>query len=109
MREKQKRKELIIIICSLGLIIASLVYTFLPLNIEVVNTKLPDDNIIDLFFTLFEVQATIAVLSISIIAIITGFQSESIHGISITHYVTTLKPYILKHKYLMITYFYLLQ
>ena len=102
MKRKRLRKELIILVVSVGLILISLLYTCLPIDIGFINTRLQYSDQLDLLFTLFGIQATIATLSISIIAIITGFQSKSVCGVSVTHYVTSLKPCIFKHKVLMI-------
>ena len=88
---------------SVGLILISLLYTCLPIDIGFINTRLQYSDQLDLLFTLFGIQATIATLSISIIAIITGFQSKSVCGVSVTHYVTSLKPCIFKHKVLIIS------
>ncbi len=68
---------------------------FLNINLDTTSSR-------ELFYTLFSVQATFSVLSISIIAIITGYQHESIYGISVTSYITSLKPKIFKHRNLMI-------
>lgn len=102
MKRKRLKKELIILVVSVGLILISLLYACLPIDIGFINTRLQYSDQLDLLFTLFGIQATIATLSISIIAIITGFQSKSVCGVSVTHYVTSLKPCIFKHKVLMI-------
>lgn len=103
MKKKQLRKELIIV-CALGALffiscLYSKTYIF---NIDFINIKFVSPEREDLLFNLFTVQATIAALSISIIAIITGFQTDNYYGISVTNYITTCKPVIFKHKNLMI-------
>ena len=101
-RGKQQKIELIYIAVSALLLLLSIIYTFTPLNIPAFNISLTPERQSELFINLFAVQATIAALSISIIAIITGFQTESVYGVTVTHYVTTLKPILFKHKVLMI-------
>lgn len=101
-KKKQLFKEIIILSISSVIVLLSICYTILPINIGLINTTLDHEDWFNLIINLFTIQATIATLSISIIAIITGFQSKSVCGITITHYVTTLKPCILKHKTLMI-------
>ena len=85
-----------------SLVIVSLSILYTVFNIDYINTTLKGTEWKELIINLFTIQATIATLSISIIAIITGFQSKSVCGITVTHYVTSLKPCILKHKVLMI-------
>lgn len=101
-KKKQLSREIKILIASSVIVILSILYTVLPINFDLINTVLTDVEWKDLIINLFTIQATVATLSISIIAIITGFQSKSVCGITVTHYVTTLKPCILKHKVLMI-------
>ena len=101
-RRKQLKKELSYITIFAGLILISVWYSYSSISIDLINIVLEHSERMDLLFNLFTVQATIAALSISIIAIITGFQTESVYGVSITNYVTSLKPYFFKHKNLMI-------
>ena len=101
-KTKQQKNEWIIIIISAVFLLLSVLYTFTPLNIRFLNIPLSPEYQHDLFVNLFTIQATIAALSISIIAIITGFQTESVYGITVTNYITSLKPILFKHKYLMI-------
>ena len=101
-KKKQLFKEIIILTISSVIVLLSVCYTIYPINFRLINTTLNHEEWSDLIINLFTIQATIATLSISIIAIITGFQSKSVCGITVTHYVTTLKPCILKHKVLMI-------
>ncbi len=56
------------------------------------------ENVEDLFFALFSVQASVAVASTAIISIITGLTNESILGISISEYLAEIKPRVLKHR-----------
>ena len=46
----------------------------------------------ELLLTLFSVQASISTLGIALVSIITGFTSETIYGISISRYITKIKP-----------------
>ena len=56
----------------------------------------------DLMFNLFTTQATLATISIAIIALASGVVSESILGISITRYISQLRPRVFKHQRLII-------
>lgn len=56
----------------------------------------------DLMFNLFTTQATLATISIAIIALSSGVVSESILGISITRYISQLRPRVFKHQRLII-------
>ena len=82
--------------------IITILNTIFNFPLGFLNTTLSSQSQENLFFSLFGVQATISVLSISIIAIITGFQNTRIFGISIINYVTEKRPKVFKHKRLMI-------
>lgn len=56
----------------------------------------------DLLLTLFSVQASISTISIAVVSIITGATNETIYGVSVTKYITSVKPRIFKHKTLVI-------
>jgi hypothetical protein len=56
----------------------------------------------NLLYTLFSVQASVAIISIAIIALITGFSTENMYGISVSNYIMKIKPCILKHKAVII-------
>ncbi len=98
---KQAIFEIILIILTITLLIFSILSNFkiITLPKELILTFTNEE---DLFVNLFTIQATIATLSIAIIALITGFYSENIYGISITNYITSIKPYLFKHKYLIL-------
>lgn len=70
--------------------------------------KIPDvfilriKNVEDLLFSLFTTQATVATISIAIIALASGVVSENILGISITRYISQLRPRVFKHQRLII-------
>ena len=55
-----------------------------------------------LLLTLFSVQASISTLGIALVSIITGFTSETIYGISISRYITRIKPVFFTHNRLII-------
>ena len=55
----------------------------------------------DLLFSLFTAQATLSTISIAIITLASGVVSESIFGISVTRYISQLKPHIFKHQRLI--------
>lgn len=57
----------------------------------------------DLLLTLFSVQASISTISIAVVSIITGVTSETIYGVSVSRYITSIKPRIFKHKTLIIS------
>ena len=70
--------------------------------------KIPEEllmkisSIEDFLFTIFSVQASIATVSIAVISIITGFANECYLGVSISEFITTIKPCILTHKRLIV-------
>lgn len=51
---------------------------------------------------LLPVQAAISSIGIAIMALLSGLNKESFFGISFTEYITSLKPSILKHRYLIV-------
>ena len=54
----------------------------------------------DVFTSLFQVQATVATLSVTIVSLISGTISERIANISFTKYVLEYKKYVFKPKHL---------
>ena len=56
-----------------------------------------------LLLTLFTVQASISTLGIALVSIITGITSETIYGISISRYITKIKPVFFTHNRLIIS------
>ena len=56
----------------------------------------------ELFDDLFSVQATVVTLSIAIVALISGLATKTYYGISVTKYISTLKPVIFKHRFVII-------
>ncbi len=57
----------------------------------------------DLFLTLFSVQASVSTVGIAIVTIIAGFTNDYIYGVSLSGFITTLKPVFLKHNVLIIS------
>ena len=64
---------------------------------------LKDEVIDDWIISLLPVQAAVSGIGIAIMALLSGLNKESFFGISVTEYVTSLKPGIFKHRYLMVT------
>lgn len=56
----------------------------------------------DLLLALFSVQASISTISIAVVSIITGVTNETICGVSVSKYITSIKPRLLKHKTLIV-------
>ncbi len=94
--------EIIAILCSFCL----LVFSFLA---DLTIIPIPDffalniNDVENLFFTLFTVQASVSTVSIAIVSIITGLINEYVLGISISGFITNLKPKLFKHNRLIIT------
>lgn len=104
-KRASKNKELLFEIASI--IIAILVITLsLLADMSIINisdfiaTKV--NNIEDLFFNLFTVQASMATLSIAVVTIITGIVNDNYFGISTAAYITNIRPKIFKHNILII-------
>lgn len=55
-----------------------------------------------LLLTLFTVQASVSTLGIALVSIINGSTNETIYGISITRYITKIKPVFFTHNRLII-------
>ena len=55
-----------------------------------------------LFSTLFTVQATTTAISISILTLLTGSVNDQHVGISVTRYITSLRPVLFKHRLVVI-------
>lgn len=55
------------------------------------------NDVENLFFTLFTVQASVSTVSIAIVSIINGLVNDYVLGISISRFIMHLKPVILKH------------
>ena len=101
-----KRKTLILelaIIASFVFIyaistLADLSLVSIP-NILILTYDAPSE----LLLTLFSVQAGVSTISIAVVSIITGFTNETIYGVSVSKYITSIKPRFLKHQTLIIT------
>lgn len=100
-----KKKSLIIEL----LIILSTVLLYVIAMLADLSVMLPPDFLIlkyknpaDLLLALFSVQASISTISIAVVSIITGVTNETIYGVPVSKYITSIKPKIFKHKYLII-------
>lgn len=93
--------DIIVIVFSFSIFILSFladIGIFPVPNIFALNIKDTEG----LFFTLFTVQASVSTVSIAIVSIITGLINEYILGISVSGFITHLKPKIFKHNRLII-------
>lgn len=101
---KQKFNLLFEIIAIIGSICVLILSLLADLNIftipEFFILNIQDQE--GLFFTLFTVQASVSTVSIAIVSIITGLINEYVLGISISGFITNLKPKIFKHNRLII-------
>ncbi len=61
------------------------------------------DSINEFFFSVFQIQATIATLGVAIIALLSGLITTKYYGITVTDFILNKKPIILKHKLLAMT------
>lgn len=59
-------------------------------------------NVEDLYITLFSIQASVSTISIAIVSIITSVLNDTVYGIAVSQYITSLKPHIFKHKIIII-------
>ena len=82
--------------CINYFILADLGIIFIP-DIFTLNIKDTES----LFFTLFTVQASVSTVSIAIVSIITGLINEYVLGISVSGFITHLKPKLFKHNRLI--------
>ncbi len=102
MKKKTLITELSFVFCAVLLYVISLLADF-----SVISTPsfllLTYDAPYDLLLTLFSVQASVSTISIAVVSIITGVTNETIYGVSISKYITSIKPKIFKHKTLIIT------
>lgn len=92
--------EIIAILCSFCLLVLSFLadLTIIPIpDFFALNIK----DVENLFFTLFTVQASVSTVSIAIVSIITGLINEYVLGISISGFITNLKPKLFKHNRLI--------
>lgn len=88
--KKRTLKQEIRILCFILVFVAlTFLYSQIPcMHIVWIDSIVFSSNSPDLLLDLFTVQATVAALSVSIIAIITGFQTETYYGVGI---ITTYK------------------
>ena len=99
-----KRKKILIEVMVLILLIATAIVSLL---VDFCIISLPDIMILrvkdveNLFFTLFTVQASVATVSIAIVSIITGITNDNIYGISVSKYITSIRPGFFKSNVLI--------
>lgn len=92
--------EIVTLVCCLGFIVCSLL-------VDLSVIVLPDflvlkvNDIEGLFLTLFTVQASVSTVSIAIVSLITGLINENVVGISVSRFITHLKPKLFKHNMLI--------
>ena len=96
---KSKRAIGEIVICACGIVggLCALLMDFsiLPVpSFAIIKIR----DVESFMSTLFSIQASVSTLGIAIISIVTGVMTESIYGISVSEYITHLKPYIFKHE-----------
>ena len=101
-KDKNLIFEIISMLCCFVILIISylfdLGFLYIP-DIFILNIR----DLENLFFTLFTVQASVSTVSIAIVSIITGLISENVCGISVSRFITHLKPKLFKHNRLIIT------
>ena len=102
---KSKSRQIIYEVITIALFWAFLILSVLvTFNVITLPEKLiltfPDNE--ELFINLFTIQATVSTLSIAVVALITGFFSENIYGISVIGYITSIRPWAFKHKHLIL-------
>ncbi len=100
------RKNLLfeILYLTINIVILLLVVLY---DVGVININIPSILIIkiekeSMYQTLFSVQASMATLSIAIVSLITGFVNDTVYGISVSGFITNIRPVVLKHKTLII-------
>lgn len=100
----RRRGEIFAISVSIVLILAAIlqdqygIFNWFPYDWFLVKVENKDD----LFTNLFTVQATIAGLSLAIIAFISGVTDKTVYGISVSEYISRIRPWKLKHVILLI-------
>lgn len=101
-RIKGKNIEIMLIVLLLVLLIISIITDkhlialpkFMLMNVAEEESQ-------DLINTVFSVQATVATVSIAILALLSNMIKESIYGLPISRYITNDKHYFFKHHYLI--------
>ena len=100
---KGKNFEIIVVISFLLLFITALIadnkVIYLP---KFILINVADDKIQDLINTVFSVQATVATVSIAILALLSNIVKESIYGLSVSRYITNDKHYVFKHNHIIL-------
>ena len=88
------------VVCILTLIVVTI--------LTICNISLPDFLVSrlpaeDTLYVMFQVQVSIAVLPLAIIALITGIMKETIYGVSLIRYVMYSRPIVLTYRRIAIT------
>ena len=88
------------VVCILTLIVITI--------LTICNISLPDFLVSrlpaeDTLYVMFQVQVSIAVLPLAIIALITGIMKETIYGVSLIQYVMYSRPIVLTYRRIAIT------
>lgn len=97
---KLTRKKFEILIISLIAVFFIISLLFDSFHFQPFSWLISKD--VTFFKELFTVQATISTLSIAIVSILSGFITVSYYGVSVAKYISEIKPFILKHKYVII-------
>lgn len=99
MNEEQKRKR-----TEIGFLISVILILCVALwfDISGLNCFSFLEAKMTIFVELFTVQATMVTLSAAIVAIISGFATKSYYGISVTKYISSLKPLLFKHRFVIV-------
>ena len=98
---KKNKWEIVVLLSSVICLSVSLI-------VDLFDIILPDifvlnySNPLDLFLSLFSVQASVSTLGIAVITIISGVINDYIYGVSVTGFITTIRPLVLKHNRLII-------
>lgn len=98
----RKKYNSIEMIGIFGILLCLCIGIFLDWNvINKDNILIHVDDISSFSLTVLQIQATIATLTVAIIALITGSISDSHMGVSISDFYLNIKPWILKQKILI--------
>ncbi len=98
MKDANKKKIFDILYCVVMIIaavaVSALEFFDWPLP-QWLITKLP---LTDSLFVMLQIQVTIAVLPLAIIALITGISKDSLYGVPVIKYAMYLRPVLLKYR-----------
>nr|WP_314463354.1 hypothetical protein [uncultured Clostridium sp.] len=98
----RKKYNSIEMIGIFGILICLCIGIFLDWNVIIkYNILIHVGDISSFSLTILQIQATIATLTVAIIALITGSISDSHMGVSVSDFYLNIKPWILKQKILI--------